>query len=130
MIDILLVEDNPGDVFLVEEALAQLNFDARLRVVVDGQQAMDLLHQGVARVDLVILDLNLPVKSGHEVLAEMNADLRLRRMPVAILTTSTSEEDAALQQSKENCLFFAKTPDMNQLLRIMREIYSFALWAA
>lgn len=127
----LLVEDNPGDVFLIREALEQSGLHVRMHVADDGQQAMDFLRRpDMAGLDAVILDLNLPIKSGREVLAEMTADPALRRIPVAILTSSTAEEDAALQQHKEKCLFFTKTPDLTELVHIVTEIHAFVAPAA
>jgi two-component system, chemotaxis family, response regulator Rcp1 len=129
-VKMLLVEDNPADVYFVRHALEELSADVNLEVVTDGQQAMDFLRSSAgAGVDVMVLDLNLPVKSGREVLAEMGADPRLRHVPVAILTTSTSEDDAALQQCKEKCLFFVKTADLGELGSILSEIHAFALMA-
>src|SRR5512146_599102 len=96
VIDILLVEDNPGDVRLAQEALKESKVRNRLFVVDDGVEAMAFLRkQGeyadAPRPDLVLLDLNLPRKSGREVLADMKKDPELRRIPVVVLTTSEAE---------------------------------------
>ena len=92
-ISILLVEDNPGDVRLTIEALKEGKFSNRLSVVSNGFEALEYLRRegryaGVARPDLILLDLNLPKKNGREVLAEIKADPALRRIPVVVLTTS------------------------------------------
>jgi chemotaxis family two-component system response regulator Rcp1 len=126
-VTVLLVEDNLGDVFLVREALEQLGLDVQFRTVPDGETAMDILRlPGTRRPDVIILDLNLPLKHGREVLAELDADPALRHIPVAILTTSTSEDDAALRLTRDNCLFFAKTPDLRELMNILTQIHDFA----
>ena len=125
---VLLVEDNLGDVFLVREALEQLGLNVEFRIAPDGETALDILRlPGARRPDVIVLDLNLPLKHGREVLAELDADPVLRHIPVAILTTSTSEEDAALQLTRDNCLFFAKTPDLRELMSILTQIHDFAL---
>jgi chemotaxis family two-component system response regulator Rcp1 len=91
-VEILLVEDNPGDVRLTLEAFKEGRVRNQIRTVVDGEEALRYLrrqepHTGAARPDLILLDLNLPKKSGREVLAEMKADPQLRRIPVVVLTT-------------------------------------------
>src|SRR5689334_19147626 len=97
-IEILLVEDNPGDVRLTEEALREGKVANNLNVAMDGVEALAFLrrqgkHGGKPRPDLVLLDLNLPRKDGREVLAEVKADPELRSIPVVVLTTSKAEED-------------------------------------
>ena len=97
-VDILLVEDNPGDVKLTKKAFEKASVEARIEVTADGVEALDYLHerndQSDALVpDLILLDLNLPKKSGYEVLAEIKSDPDLRRIPVVILTSSESESD-------------------------------------
>jgi len=127
---VLLVEDNLGDIFLVREALEQLGLDIQFRTAPDGETALDILRlPGAKRPDVIILDLNLPLKHGREVLTELEADPALRHIPVAILTTSTAEEDAALQLEHKHCLFFAKTPDLRELMNILTQIHDFALSA-
>jgi chemotaxis family two-component system response regulator Rcp1 len=95
---ILIVEDNPGDVRLIIEALAELPFRTESHVAADGQQALDYLqrrgdYEEAPRPDLVLLDLNLPKLSGREVLARVKQDPALRRIPVTVLTSSAAEED-------------------------------------
>ena len=97
-LEVLLVEDNPGDARLTREALRSVNQLANLTVVGDGVEALALLHrQGryerAPRPDLILLDLNLPRKAGGEVLAEIKNDISLRRIPVVILTTSRATKD-------------------------------------
>jgi len=97
-VEVLLVEDNPGDVRLTMEALKDGKMNNRLSVVGDGEEALAFLRrQGkyadVPRPDLILLDLNLPRKDGREVLSEIKADETLRRIPVVILTTSSAERD-------------------------------------
>ena len=125
---VLLVEDNLGDVFLVREALEQLGLDIQFRIAPDGETAMDILRLPGAKLpDVIVLDLNLPLKHGREVLADLDADPALRHIPVVILTTSTSEEDAALQFTHERRLFFTKTADLRTLMDILTQIHEFAL---
>jgi len=97
-IDILLVEDNPGDVVLVEEVLSDSKMWNRLHVVSDGEQAMEFVrrqgkHAGAPRPDLILLDLNLPKKSGREVLREVKTHPDLKTIPVVVLTSSKSDDD-------------------------------------
>ena len=96
--DILLVEDNPGDIRLMQEALSENGIDNNLHIVRDGVEAMAFLrreggYDGVPRPNVILLDLNLPRKGGSEVLAEIKADKELKRIPVIVLTTSQHEED-------------------------------------
>ena len=98
--ELLLVEDNPGDVLFTKEALEDTSVPVNLSVAVDGEQALAFLHRRgnyreAPRPDLVLLDLNLPKVSGMDVLAEMKSDVCLRSIPVVIFTTSTAEEDIA-----------------------------------
>jgi CheY-like chemotaxis protein len=97
-IEILLVEDNPTDILITREALLQAKVLNKIHVVEDGEAAMQFLHREGAyldapRPDLIVLDLNLPKKSGQEVLEELKADPGLKYIPVVILTTSKAEED-------------------------------------
>jgi CheY-like chemotaxis protein len=108
-IEILLVEDNPGDVRLLVEALKETRVPSRLHLAEDGVQAMSFLrkkgpHSGVPRPDLVLLDLNLPNKDGREVLAEIKDDAKLKSIPVVVLTTSQAEQDVLRSyQLHANC---------------------------
>jgi CheY-like chemotaxis protein len=123
--NILLVEDNPADVYFFREALAACQEKARLHVVSDGQQAVDYLRRlppfaAAQRPDVMVLDLNLPVKDGREVLQEVGADPTLRTMPVAVLTTSTFEQSVC--DICPGCLYFTKTDNFNQLQDIIHRI--------
>ena len=116
--DILLVEDNPGDVRLTREAFKQGRINSELHVVTDGQAALDFLYrrgeyEGAPRPDLVLLDLNLPGVDGLEVLEEMKADPDLRRIPVIILTSSEAEEDIVRSYEEAANAYLTKpvTPD-------------------
>lgn len=131
-IEILLVEDNPGDVDLTREALATGKIANNLHVVCDGEAALEFLkgtgaHPQVPRPDLIILDLNLPRKDGREVLAEIKTDERLKRIPVVVLTTSRSEEDVLASYSRHANCFITKPIDLNQFLQVVRSIEEFWL---
>jgi len=129
-IEILMVEDNPGDVELVVESLQNGKLSNRLHVVSDGEEALAFLHRqgthaNAPRPDLILLDLNLPKKGGREVLAEIKADERLRAIPVVVLTTSKSEEDVLRSyQLNANC-YVAKPVDFFQFEKIVKAIKEF-----
>jgi CheY-like chemotaxis protein len=129
-LDILLVEDNAGDVFMVREALEEAAFPHVLHVVNDGQAAMDYLRRQAAEggqwPDLVVLDLNLPGKTGREVMAEMQAEPDLKAVPVAVLTTSRSESQIGRDFPALRSTFASKTPDFQQLVAIVRRFREFA----
>jgi two-component system, chemotaxis family, response regulator Rcp1 len=127
---ILLVEDNRGDIRLIQEAL-------KCEVVVtrDGMDAMSYLHQegeytNVSLPDLVLLDLNLPKKDGREVLAEIKADPKLKHLPVVVLTTSLNEEDIANSYDLHVNCYIAKSRNLPQLFKIVRGIEEFWLETA
>ena len=131
-VDILLVEDNPGDVRLTQEALREGKVVNRLHVARDGNDALGFLrregeHAAAPRPDLVLLDLNLPGLDGREVLAEMKGDPGLRRIPVVVLTTSEADEDIARSYDLHANCFVTKPVDMEQFLRIVRSIEDFWL---
>ncbi len=129
-INILLVEDNPGDVELTEDALRKSKVATRVSVVVDGEDAMDYLcHRGGYETeptpDLVLLDLNLPRKDGMEVLREMREDPNLKHIPVVILTTSEAERDIlAGYRLGANC-FISKPVDLNEFRKVVESIDDF-----
>jgi CheY-like chemotaxis protein len=131
-IEILLVEDSPGDVRLTREALRDAKVRNVLHVVADGLEATAfLLRQGkyasAPRPDLILLDLNLPKKSGREVLEEIKMDSSLSTIPVVILTTSAAEEDILRSyQLHANC-YITKPVDLDQFLRVVKTIDSFWL---
>ena len=134
-IDILLVEDNPADVRLTREALAEARVASSLSVVRDGVEAMAFLRRKgkyakSTRPDLVLLDLNMPRKSGREVLQEMKTDPELRRIPVVVLTTSQAPDDISkAYQLNANC-FVTKPVDFHRFIEIIQAIHHFWLRVA
>jgi CheY-like chemotaxis protein len=131
-IDILLVEDNPGDADLAREALSTSKLRNALHVVGDGIEAMAFLRRtgkyaDVPRPELVLLDLNLPRKDGREVLAEIKADPDLKRIPVVILTISKDEEDVLKSYNLHANCFITKPIDLTQFLKVVQSIEDFWL---
>jgi CheY-like chemotaxis protein len=131
-INILLVEDNPGDVRLTQEALEEGKMINKLHVVEDGVEAMAFLRQeekyaDAVRPDLILLDLNLPKKDGREVLSEIKADERLKRIPVVILTTSRAEEDIVKTYDYHANCYITKPVDLDQFIKIVKSIEDFWL---
>ncbi|MFH0780520.1 MAG: response regulator [Pseudomonadota bacterium] len=131
-INILLVEDNPGDADLAREALDNSKLNNALHVVDDGEKAMSFLRQEGSYVDaplpdLILLDLNLPKKDGRQVLAEIKADHDLKRIPVVILTTSQAEEDVIKTYNLHANCYITKPIDLNQFLHVVRSIEDFWL---
>lgn len=131
-IDILLVEDNPGDVRLTTEALKEDKLHNNLHVVKDGIEAMAFLRQegeyaDKPRPDLILLDLNLPKKTGREVLEEIKADESLRRIPVVILTTSQAEEDILQTYDLHANCYITKPVNLEQFIKVIRSIEQFWL---
>ncbi|HUW56259.1 MAG TPA: response regulator [Planctomycetota bacterium] len=131
-VEILLVEDNPGDVRLTLEALRENKILNRFHVASDGVGAMAFLHrEGVytdaPRPDLILLDLNLPGKDGREVLAEIKADETLRRIPVVILTTSKAEEDILKTYDLHANCYITKPVDLEQFVQVVKAIENFWL---
>lgn len=131
-IEILLVEDNQGDVLLTREAFKEAKVLNRLSVVNDGVEALAYLRrQGrfsdSVRPDLILLDLNLPKKDGREVIAELKADDRLREIPVIVLTTSQAADDIAhVYAAHANC-YITKPVDLNEFVRAVHSIENFWL---
>lgn len=131
-VNILLVEDNPGDVRLTEEALSEGDISVQLHVVRDGVEALNLLRQKTStalspRPDLILLDLNLPKKSGLEVLEEIKNDKDLKRIPVIILTTSKEERDILRAYDLHANGFIVKPVDLNEFIRAVRSVSEFWL---
>ena len=129
-VDILLVEDSPGDADLAREALEESKLKNNLFVVTDGIQAMEFLHRkgdyaDVPRPDLVILDLNLPRKDGREVLKEIKEDDNLKRIPVVILTTSKAEEDVLKTYNLHANCYISKPLDLDKFLEVVHAIENF-----
>jgi CheY-like chemotaxis protein len=131
-IEILLVEDNPGDVRLTLEALKDGKVRNHLNVVRDGVEAMAFVRREgkfahSPRPDLILLDLNLPRKDGREVLAEIKADPQLRRIPIVVLTTSQAEEDIVRAYNLNANCFITKPVDLDQFIKCVRSIEDFWL---
>jgi two-component system, chemotaxis family, response regulator Rcp1 len=131
-IQILLVEDNPGDVRLAVEALKHTTIRNQLHVVYDGVEAMSFLHRdgqyvGFPRPHLVLLDLNLPRKDGRELLAEIKQDADLKRIPVVILTSSAAEQDILQAYNLHANCYITKPLDLGQFLKVVRSIEDFWL---
>ena len=129
-IEILLVEDNPGDARLTLEAMRETKVRNRMHVVEDGVEAMEFLRrQGrfgeAPRPDLILLDLNLPRKDGREVLAEVKADPELKRIPVVVLTTSRAEEDVLRAYNLHANCYVTKPVDLEQFMKIVSQIDEF-----
>ncbi len=130
LIDVLLVEDDPGDVLLIREAFADHKVGNRLSVVTDGVEAMAFLRRGpgfadAPRPDLILLDLNLPRKDGSEVLAEIKADQDFSTIPVVVLTTSEAEEDILRSYELHANAYVTKPVDFEQFSRIVHQIDEF-----
>ena len=130
--DLLLVEDNPGDVRLTQEALKSGQVQVNLNVARDGVEAIDFLRQraafeGAPKPDLILLDLNLPRKNGREVLSEIKSDPELRRIPVLIMTTSRAEQDVNRAYNLNANCYITKPMDLDEFLRIVKAIEEFWL---
>lgn len=129
-IEILLVEDNPGDVRLTQEALAEGKICNNLYVVGDGVEALAFLHReppfaAMPRPDLVLLDLNLPRMGGVEVLRHIKADEGLKRIPVVILTTSNAEQDIVKSYDLHANCYITKPVDFERFMQVVQQIQSF-----
>jgi two-component system response regulator len=131
-IEILLVEDNPGDSRLAKEALKESKLKNNLYIAEDGVEAMNFLYKTgkyskMPRPDLVILDLNLPKKDCREVLAEIKNDDNLKRIPVVILTISKAEEDILKTYNLHANCYVTKPLDLDQFMKVVRSIEDFWL---
>jgi chemotaxis family two-component system response regulator Rcp1 len=129
-IQVLLVEDNPGDVRLTKEALKEGKMLNRVTVVGDGVEALSFLRrQGkyadAGQPDLILLDLNLPKKDGRQVLAEIKADPGLKRIPVVVLTTSSAEEDILKTYDLHANCYITKPVDLEQFMHVVKSIEDF-----
>ena len=122
---ILLVEDDPGDVLMVTEALERSHRPPRLLVAGDGQEAMDLLQAGAERPDLILLDLNMPRMDGRETLARIKADDRLRAVPVVVFTTSEAEADVLASYQGHANAYVTKPLDLEALDHVVEQIGRF-----
>lgn len=126
VLDILVVEDNPADLFFFKEALEATDVRASIHDVSDGVDAIRYLshrppYADAPRPDILVLDINLPYKSGHEVIRDMASDPDLKSIPVAVLTSSRSEA-AICHNYPGHCLYFTKTADFQQLKEIIQQI--------
>ena len=129
-IDILLVEDNPGDIRLTKEALKDCKVRNRLYTAQNGLEAMAFLRhdpplQDVPRPDLILLDLNLPLMDGRQVLAQIKDDPALKRIPVVILTTSKAEEDILRTYDLHANCYITKPVDLDRFIDIVKTIEGF-----
>ena len=132
MVEILLVEDNPGDVRLTQEVLKESEIRHRLTVVRDGEAALRFLkheppYQECRRPDLILLDLNLPIKDGRQALEEIKADPELRSIPVVVLTTSKAVQDVHTAYDLHANCYIQKPVDLEQFWSIIRSIEEFWL---
>ena len=129
-LNVLLVEDDPGDVLIAREAMAAGQLSTTLEVVTDGVEAIAYLRrengfEDARRPDLILLDLNLPRMSGHEVLAEVKKDPELRRIPVVVLTTSQAHEDIARSYELHASVHVSKPVDFDDFAGVVKQIDEF-----
>jgi len=129
-VEILLVEDNPGDIRLTKEAMKEAKIINNLNVVEDGVEALAFLRKkekfkDVNRPDIILLDLNLPKKNGREVLAEIKQDINLKQIPVVILTVSKAEEDVIRSYELHANCFITKPVDMDQFIKVVKSLENF-----
>lgn len=130
--EILLVEDNPGDVFLTQEAFREGQFEHRLSVAEDGEQALRFLrregsYKNAPRPDLILMDLNLPKKDGREVLAEVKSDPGLKHIPVIVLTMSEADQDVTRAYKLHANCYLTKPIEMDNFLKMIRSVEDFWL---
>ena len=131
-IEILIVEDNPGDVELAREALSDVSVRKNLTVAEDGEQGLSLLRREGAfrnaqRPDLILLDLNLPTINGREVLAEIKSDPDLRRIPVVILTSSEDDSDIVESYNLHANAYVVKPVDLDKYMQVIKAVEGFWL---
>lgn len=132
VINILLVEDNPGDIRLTQEVLKEGKIKNSLSVATDGEEAISFLkktgkYKEAITPDIILLDLNLPKKDGREVLAEIKADPKLQLIPVVVLTTSDAEADIAKMYAQHANCYITKPVDFNQFINVVQSIETFWL---
>lgn len=135
VVDLLLVEDNPGDVRLTQEAFKEGNVKVNLSVAQDGVEAVDFLYRRgkyreAPRPDLILLDLNLPRKNGREVLSEIKADPDLRRIPVVVMTTSKAQQDIQKAYTLNANCYIAKPIELEEFISVINSIEDFWLTKA
>ena len=131
-VEILLVEDAPGDVRLTFEAFKKATIDVHLSSVKDGAEALDYLYQkgnhaGAKRPDLILLDLNIPKVNGHEVLAQVKSDPQLKRIPVVVLTSSRNDDDVRKAYDEHANCYLIKPGDLKDFFSVIRAIEEFWL---
>ena len=129
-VEVLLIEDNAGDIRLTQEALKESNLLVHLSIARDGEEAMAFLRRQGAFADspvpdLILLDLNLPKKDGREVLQEIKADARLKRIPVVVLTTSQADSDILTTYGFHANCYITKPVDMDQFIKIVKMLEEF-----
>lgn len=129
-VEILLVEDNPGDVRLTTEVLKDAKLCNKIHVAVDGVEAVDFLrrrgnYSTAVRPDLILLDLNLPRKDGREVLEEIKGDEDLKHIPVVVLTTSSAEQDILKSYALHANCYITKPVDLEQFAKVVSSIEEF-----
>ena len=134
-VDILLVEDNPGDVRLTQEAFRESRMPVKLSVVMDGEDALSYLYrrppyENATRPDIILLDLNIPKKDGREVLCEIKNDLLLKYVPVVVLTTSNAEQDIVRTYNLNVNAYINKPVDFDKFFDIVLKIEEFWLMTA
>lgn len=127
---ILLVEDNPGDIRLTQEALKESNMDIHLDVVSDGEQALDFLmkrgkYTEAVRPHIILLDLNLPKKNGIEILKEVKVHESLKKIPIIVLTTSDADHDISKAYSLNANCYILKTVDFDDFAKVIRLVETF-----
>ena len=132
MVEILLIEDNPGDIRLVKEVFKDAKLNNNLQVALDGEEAIKMLRQEgeyfkAPRPDLILLDLNLPKKNGREVLREIKEDDELKCIPVVILTTSNAEEDLIETYKHDANCYITKPVDLDEFIKVVKSIQNFWL---
>lgn len=131
-INILLIEDNPGDVRLTQEAFKEGNLNVNLEIAIDGVEALNYLNksngfENAVRPDLILLDLNLPKRDGREVLAEIKVNEDLKKIPVVILTTSDAEQDVLKSYNLHANCYINKPVDFDKFFKVIRQIEQFWL---
>lgn len=132
LVDILLIEDNPGDVRMTQEVLKESKILNKMYVIEDGVEAMAFLRRegkyaNAPRPDLILLDLNLPRKDGHEVLAEVKSDDGLKRIPVVVLTISEAEDDILKSYDLHGNCYIIKPIDFKGFIKVVKSIEDFWL---
>lgn len=133
--DLLLVEDNPGDIRLTQEAFKECHVRVHLSVAMDGVEAIDFLRQqgkfkDAPRPDLILLDLNLPKKSGREVLSEIKNDPDLKRIPVVVMTTSKAQQDIQRAYTLNANCYVTKPVELDEFMGVVQSIEDFWLTKA